>query len=174
MPTNVWFGFGHDIPVVLAANGWVSPPRALPAALAAVSHPLILACGFALALAWWRSRRDAEPEDVLALLALIFLVRCLLDPMTNSYYHLPFLMSLAAWEGLRRERAPLLTVAATLLIALTMAFGSGGVPGAELNRLYLAWALPLAATLGLLAFRRPRRMIAIEGRSREEVLRWAD
>lgn len=174
MPTNIWFAFGRDVPVLITAGGWASPPRVLPAALAAASHPLILAAGFALALAWWRTRRDAEPEDVLALLALIFLVRCLLDPMTNSYYHLPVLMSLAAWEGLRRERAPVLTVATTLLIALTMALGSGGVPGAQLNLVYLAWALPLAAALGLAAFRPTTRIIALEGRSREEVLRWAD
>jgi len=174
MPTNIWFAFGHDVPVLITAGGWASPPRVLPATLAAASHPLILAAGFALALAWWRTRRDAEPEDVLALLALIFLVRCLLDPMTNSYYHLPVLMSLAAWEGLRRERAPFLTVATTLLIALTMALGSGGVPGAQLNLAYLTWALPLAAALGLAAFRPTTRIIALEGRSREEVLRWAD
>ncbi len=174
MPTNVWFAFGHDVPVVITASGWASAPRALPAALAAASHPLILATGFALALVWWRTRRDAEPEDVLALLALILLVRCLLDPMTNSYYHLPVLMSLAAWEGLRRERGPILTVATTLLIALTMAVGNSGLTGIQLNRLYLAWALPLAGVLGLLAFRPPRRIIALEGRSREEVLRWAD
>jgi glycosyl transferase family 87 len=174
MPTNIWFAFGRDVPVLITANGWTSPPRVLPGALAAASHPLILAIGFALALAWWRARRDAHPEDALALLALIFLVRCLLDPMTNSYYHLPVLMSLAAWEGLRRERGPVLTVATTLLIALTMALAGGGLAGVQLNRFYLVWALPLAGVLGLLAFRPPRRIIALEGRSREEVLRWAD
>jgi hypothetical protein len=174
MPTNIWFAFGRDVPVLITAGGWASPPRVLPAALAAASHPLILAVGFALGIVWWRARRDAEPEEVLALLALVFLVRCLLDPMTNSYYHLPMLMSLAAWEGLRRDRAPFFTVATTLLIALTMALGSGGLPGARLNLVYLAWALPLAGVLGLLAFRPTGRIIALEGRSREEVLRWAD
>jgi Glycosyltransferase family 87 len=171
MPTNIWFGFGTDVPVLHGANGATTPPRALPGALAAVSHPLILAAGLALALVWWRARRDAEPEDALLLLALIMLTRCLLDPMTNSYYHLPLLISLAAWEGLRRRGAPLVTAGSTLLIAVTIALASHGASAAQLNRFYLAWALPLAGLLGVLAFAPGRR---IGARSREEVLRWAD
>ncbi|HEY1597687.1 MAG TPA: glycosyltransferase 87 family protein [Thermoleophilaceae bacterium] len=153
MPTNIWFPFGTDVPVLIGANGSSTPPRALPAHLAAITHPLILGTGFLLALLWWRRRPDAVPEDALLLLALILLLRCLLDPMTNSYYHLPFLMALASWEGLRRRGAPLLTVASTLMIGLTISTANSGVTLVQLNRLYLAWALPLAAVLGLLAFR---------------------
>jgi hypothetical protein len=170
MPTNIWFPFGTDIPVVLGANGATTPPRSLPAILTQISHPLIVATGFVLALAWWRIRRDRQRDDVLVLLALIFLARCLLDPMTNSYYHLPFLMSLAAWEGLRRRGAPVLTVAATLAIGFTISLANGGLNLVGLNRFYLAWALPFAALLGLFAFRPATRIIALEGRSREEVL----
>ena len=153
MPTNVWFGFGTDVPVVISAGGATTPPRSLPSTLAAISHPLILAVGFGLALLWWRTRRGTRAEDALLLFALIMLVRCLLDPLTNSYYHLPFLMALAAWEGLRRRGAPLLTVASTLLIAFTMALANSGISAVELNRFYLAWALPLAGVLGVLVFR---------------------
>jgi hypothetical protein len=153
MPTNIWFPFGTDVPVLIGPNGSSTPPRALPAHLAAISHPLILAVGFALALLWWRYRRDAQAEDALLLLALILLVRCLLDPMTNSYYHLPFLMALASWEGLRRRGAPVLTVISTLLVALTISMAGSSITLVQLNGLYLAWALPLAAVLGLLAFR---------------------
>jgi membrane-bound metal-dependent hydrolase YbcI (DUF457 family) len=128
--------------------------------LGGLTHPLILALGFGLAALWWRYRRaDAEPEDALLLLALVLLLRCLLDPLTNSYYHLPFLMALAAWEGLRRRGAPLVTVAATLLIGVTIALAGGGASAAELNHFYLAWALPLAGVLGVLAFR-PRTLPA--------------
>jgi RsiW-degrading membrane proteinase PrsW (M82 family) len=153
MPTNIWFPFGTNVQVLLSPNGASTPPRALPSDLAAITHPLILIAGFGLALAWWRCRRGAPPEDALLLLALILLVRCLLDPMTNSYYHLPFLVSLAAWEGLRRRGAPLLTVAATLLIGLTISLASSGADLVQLNRFYLAWTLPLAGLLAALAFR---------------------
>jgi hypothetical protein len=161
MPTNVWFAFGTDVPVQLGANGASTPPRTIPAALAGISHPLILAAGFGLALFWWRTRRDAAPEDALLLLALILLVRCLLDPMTNSYYHLPFLMSLAAWEGLRRRGAPVITAAATLLVGLTILVSTNGLEAADLNRFYLAWALPLAGLLGTLAFRPERELASL-------------
>ena len=171
MPTNIWFGFGTDVPVVVDATGHSTPPRALPSTLAAISHPLILAVGFGLALLWWYRRRDAAPEDALLLFALIALLRCLLDPLTNSYYHIPFLMSLAAWEGLRRRGAPVLTVVSTLFLALTMAVANSGAGFVTLNRFYLAWALPLAGLLAALAFIPGRK---IGSRSREEVLRWAD
>lgn len=172
MPTNIWFGFGTDVPVTIAANGQASPPRSLPGALAAISHPLILIAGFVLAALWWRyRRRDAEPEDALLLLALIMLVRCLLDPLTNSYYHLPLLMALAGWEGLRRRGAPVLTVTSATLLALTMWFAGGGPSLIELNHFYLAWALPLAGLLGVLAF---APGVESEAVPREEVLRWAD
>jgi hypothetical protein len=153
MATNIWFPFGTDAPVIVTPSGAITPPRALPPHLAAITHPLILLTGFALSLLWWWRRRDAAPEDALLLLALILLIRCLLDPMTNSYYHLPFLMALASWEGLRRRGLPLLTVMTTLLIALTMSAASSGITLVQFNRLYLSWALPLAALLGLLAFR---------------------
>jgi len=186
MPTNIWFGFGHDVPVVLHASGPSSPPRAIPEALGAISHPLVLLVGAALALAWWPRRRTAAPEDALLLLALILLARCLLDPLTNSYYHLPFLVALAAWEGLRREGPPLITVTASLFLGLTISFASGGVSLVDLNRFYLLWTLPLAALLAMLAYA-PRRAPAglpgsawsgrIIGARRcpeEEVLRWRD
>jgi hypothetical protein len=172
MPTNIWFGFGTDVPVVIADNGQASPPRSLPSSLAAISHPLILIAGLLLAALWWRyRRRGAAPEDALLLLALIMLVRCLLDPMTNSYYHLPFLMALAAWEGLRRRGAPVLTLASTFLITATIWLAGGGVTLVDLNHFYLAWALPFAGLLGVLVF---VPGVKSEEVPREEVLRWAD
>lgn len=171
MPTNIWFGFGHDITVVIAANGQTSPPRSLPSTISALSHPLILVTGFVLAAAWWRCRRDAEPDDALLLFALVMLLRCLLDPITNSYYHLPFLMSLAAWEGLRRRGAPVLTVSAALLLAFTSSLVNAGIGLVSVNHFYLAWSLPLAALLAVMTFASGRK---IGGRSQEEVLRWAD
>jgi hypothetical protein len=44
------------------------------------------------------------------------LARCVLDAANNSYYHLPFLIALAAWEALQRERPPVLSVGAAGLV----------------------------------------------------------
>jgi Glycosyltransferase family 87 len=160
MPTNIWFGFGHNVPLTLGPNGSSTPPREISHAIGAISHPLVLIVGAALALAWWPRRRTAQPEDALLLIALILLVRCLLDPLTNSYYHLPFLVSLAAWEGLRRDGAPVLTVAASLFLGLTISLVNSGINLAEVNHFYLLWTLPFAAYLAVLAYR-PRRAAAL-------------
>jgi glycosyl transferase family 87 len=156
MPTNIWFGFGHNVPITLGPNGSSTPPREISQAIGSLSHPLILLVAAALALAWWRRSRTANPEDALLLVALIMLSRCLLDPLTNSYYHLPFLVSLAAWEGLRREGAPVLTVAASVCLGLTISMANSGISLDYVNRFYLLWTLPFAALIALLVYR-PRR-----------------
>jgi RsiW-degrading membrane proteinase PrsW (M82 family) len=160
MPTNIWFGFGHNVPITLGPNGSSTPPREISHAIGSITHPLILLTAAALALAWWRRGRTANPEDALLLIALIMLARCLLDPLTNSYYHLPFLVSLAAWEGLRREGAPVLTVAASLFLGLTISLVNSGINLEYVNRLYLLWTLPFAALLAIQLYR-PRRAPAI-------------
>ena len=65
-----------------------------------LTDPLIVALALPLSAAWWFSRRRT-PDDVLALLALLFLLRCLLDPVDNAYYHVPFLLSLTGMGGTR-------------------------------------------------------------------------
>jgi hypothetical protein len=76
MPTNVWFGLGHDTTVYLLPNGGGTPPRALPAGLAQITHPLIVAAGLALAAGGWGGRREAEAVAALLLRGLIRRVRC--------------------------------------------------------------------------------------------------
>jgi hypothetical protein len=83
----------------------------LPRHVTAVARPLILALALALGMLWLRRRRGPL-EDGLALLALVLLLRCLLDPLDNAYYHVPFLLSLLAWEALRRRGLPVLTLLA--------------------------------------------------------------
>jgi hypothetical protein len=82
----------------------------------------------------------------LALLALAFLVRCLLDPNDHVYYHVPFLIALLAWEARTRD-APVLALLATGLLWLVFHTVSG-VAGLSIQfAAYLAVTLPL---LGLL------------------------
>ena len=54
-------------------------------------------------------------EQLLLLLALLLLLRCVLDPWNVVYYELPFLLALLCWEALcRPERPPVLALAASL------------------------------------------------------------
>jgi hypothetical protein len=71
-------------------------------------------------------------------------VRCWLDPWNFSYYALPALLALAAWEGLeRRDRPPVLTLAFIAVHWVTFEHAERvlGADGASVA--YLAWALPL-------------------------------
>ena len=67
---------------------------------------------------WWTSRRRT-PDDVLGLLALLFLLRCLLDPVDSAYNYVPFLLSLVAWEGLTRRGFPVVSLLSCAAIYFT-------------------------------------------------------
>jgi hypothetical protein len=107
----------------------------VPGWLRSVAHPaiaLLTVGGGLLVLA--RRRTRVEP---LALLALLWLVRCALDPWNHGYYHLPFLAALAAWEIVRRGRAPWLAAASSAWLAVAFR-----LPLQSADIAYLAWAVP--------------------------------
>jgi hypothetical protein len=59
---------------------------------------------------------DRESTDAaLALLALLFLLRCMLDPSDHVYYSIPFVLALLAWESRARHGPVLALLAAGLL-----------------------------------------------------------
>jgi hypothetical protein len=110
---------------------------------------LVIGVAAVLSAAYWRRRPRHRPYDVLLLLAFIFLVRCLLDPFTISYHHAPFLLALAGYEAVSRRGLPFLTIyAAAGLWAISAVVAPLGDPD-SLYRAYVAWALPLAAYMGL-------------------------
>jgi hypothetical protein len=123
---------------------------------------LIVALALPLSAAWWFSRRRT-PDDALALLALLFLLRAVLDPVNNLYYHVPFLLSLTAWEALARRGIPLASIlcSATIYYTLYKAGWTGDL--ALRNALYLAATLPAAAWLSVRLYaprRAPRRSVS--------------
>jgi hypothetical protein len=127
---------GVTAETAVLSNGWVR-----------VTHVLIGL--FALLLTWagWRNRR-AGPETWLGVLAAIFLVRCLFDPVNFDYYHVTALLFLGAWEGLARRSAPLLTAIAVIGMGITFAahaesFAALYQHALFMNVTYLLWMLPL-------------------------------
>jgi len=91
-----------------------------------------------------RTRPSAEG---LLLLALVFLLRCQLDPWNTSYYALPFLLALAAWEVVGARRAPLLSLAATVMTWVSFERLPLLVSPDAQAAFYLAWSVPLAIVL---------------------------
>jgi hypothetical protein len=148
-PTNIWWPYVHVISRQATGNGHVALAYALPTGLNDISHPLVVLAAITLPLLFWRRRPDRRPEDALALLALIFLLRCLLDPLTYSYHHAPFLIALVAYEATRRRGLPMLGILAAVMLWLTASVVAPGGDPYLLNRFYVAWALPFAGYLAL-------------------------
>jgi len=152
--SNVWwafasesFGEGIDIYGHKKEIAQFSLPNDVGRSL----HMGVIGVALVLSLLYARRRTGREgwaPDDVLQLLALLFLMRCMLDPLTFSYHHTPFLVALISFEALRR-RVPVLsayTIGALLLMNEVVV--PSGEPGL-INAFYLAWTIPLAAFMAL-------------------------
>jgi hypothetical protein len=176
-PWQVWWFFGWHGPLV---HGLFGTPkvgyRTGPAWAGTISHPLIVVVGLGLAgLLWLRRRRSdrrstgsaigrraVRERDALLLLALVLLLRCVLDTWNTGYYMLPFLLALLAWETLSpRRRPPILALTLVVLPWFGMQeLSAHGMSADGQAALYLAWTLPLALALGV-ALYAPRRLSAL-------------
>ncbi len=168
--------FGRFVVVGHHPVGYIAPGyRVAPAWVASISHPSILIAGAALgAAALWQQRRSSAGASVrgaagvrggaqaaaagrrdrlalaLTLLALLMLVRCLLDTWDNLYYPLPCLLALLALDAHSHPRRPPLL--AGVIAALGAASFSWLPPliAPDLQSLFfLAWSLPLALYLAI-------------------------
>ncbi len=162
-PWQVWWPLG-DVTNIGVDGSFHAGARAAPVWLQQLTHPLIALLVVPLSLLYWRRNRGdlaPRPEHVLGLLALLLLLRCILDPWNTSYYELPFLLALLSWEALcRPSRPPVLTLAATAATWVTFVSLRNADPDL-LCAVMLAWSLPLAAWLARELFapglRLPRR-----------------
>ena len=142
-PWQVWWFFGSPSDAIRGADGLLKAGyRAPPGWLSPISHPLIVAVALPLSLLAWRRR-----SDPLLLLALLFVLRCVLDPWNTAYYALPAILALVAWEATRGERPPVFALAMTMA---TWATWQWLVPAASADvesLVYLGWSLPFGALL---------------------------
>ena len=132
--------------------------KVIPHSLAGLLHPLIVLLAAPLTLLWWRSPRRT-PDDALALLALLFLLRCLLDPVNNAYYHVPGLLALIAWEGLTRRGAPVVSVASAAAIYYTIYKAGWTDDVAARNAMYLLATVPVGVWLAVRLYLPSRKLL---------------
>jgi hypothetical protein len=159
-PSNIWWPYHHQAGVELTPHGEVTT-WGIPRWISAAAHPLVTLVAVGAAVLYWRRRPGRGAQDALGLLALIFLARCLLDPLTYGYHHAPFLVALLAFGGLRARGIPwagiLVSGAAWAMVKWVAPHGDLNL----LNRVYVLWALPAAGWL-VLALYFPR---ALSGRT---------
>jgi hypothetical protein len=155
-PWQVWWFLGRHGQLVQRMFGATMPGyRTGPAWTSTIGHPLIVCIGLGMAGALWfrRSRevRAVTEHDALLLLALVLLLRCMLDTWDTGYYMLPFLIALLSWEALSESgRPPVLALAGVVLPWLVLKGLSAREVSPDLQAaLFLVWTLPLATALGL-------------------------
>jgi hypothetical protein len=149
-PWQVFWFLGHHGPVVRGLfDGVKLGYRTAPSWVGAASHPLILAVSVPLtALAWGRGRRGQS--DALLLLALLLLLRCLLDTWDTVYYPIPFVLAMLAWESLGGQRRPaMLALSSTVLAWVSFQWLPEHVSADLQAAFFLAWSIPLTAVLSV-------------------------
>ncbi len=163
--TNVWWLFAAE-----STGEGIDPDGtfrilkqySLPNGTGRILHLGVIGAALVLCFLYARRRGRGNPDDLLELVALLFLLRGVLDPLTFSYHHAPFLIALIAFEGLRRQ----VPVLSALSIAALLLMNEVVVPTGEprlINAFYLAWTVPLAGAMILSLFE-PERYEALRRR----------
>ncbi len=152
-PQQVWWPLGIEAPraqVLAGASGEVTAP----AWLQTLTRPILMGAAALACAAFALRRRGRDADDVLGLLALVFALRCVLDPWNLVYYHLPLALALLAWEVRRNQEWPVLTLGVSVLAWLsfvTLDVRTGALPFLA----YFAWMAPLVAHLAVQVLGRP-------------------
>jgi Glycosyltransferase family 87 len=154
-PWQAWWFLGSHGHVVRGLYGNIKVGyRTPPGWIESVGHPLIVVITLPLTLLCIRLRRRGSwrpAEDALLLLALLLLLRCILDPWDISYYSLPFLFALLAWETLKYKRVPAVSLAASFGAWFVFQATSTSVHvSADMqSAIFLAAALPAVSAIAV-------------------------
>jgi hypothetical protein len=153
-PLNIWWLFSHShVRTVFDGVAAHSIVRyTLSPSLNLIPHALIVAIGVPIGAALWLRQRTVSLDRALALLALLLLARCVLDPWDNTYYNLAFLVALYAYDAFATRGLPFVSILATVLVWATFKHVSPLGDDALLNAIYLGWTLPFGAWLLARAF----------------------
>jgi hypothetical protein len=156
-PWQAWWFLGHHGTLVHGLFGGAKPGyRIGPSWVGEVSHPAILLAGLGVSVGLWpRTRRSRSSgrlteRDALLALAVVLLLRCLLDTWDVVYYPLPFVIALVAWESSApSRRPPVLALSASTLAWITFKWSPAHLSPDAQAALFLCWTLPLGALLAL-------------------------
>lgn len=146
-PWQVWWFLGEHGQPVMGLLGQKAGFRTPPGWIGDNARPLVVLVPLAVSMLVGLRWRGRPWHDGLLLLALVMLLRCLLDPWNVVYYELPFVLALVAWEVHARPGLPAISVAATLACWVTLdALTTVISPDAQ-AALFLAWSVPMAVLM---------------------------
>jgi hypothetical protein len=191
-PWQLFWFLGHHGSLVRGIFGATKPGyRLAPGWIGSLSHPLVVIAGIGVAgVAWMGRAKAASPnggrgaaarrlrgvrisgQEALLMLALVMLLRCLLDTWDAVYYPLPFILALLTWEGTRHAvRPPLLALSCTVLAWVSFQWLPQHVSPDAQAAFFIAWTLPLTAWLAASVLRLDRAPRATDARPRPARLR---
>ena len=164
-PWQVWWFFGHHGDVVRGIFGAVKPGyRTAPGWLGGISHVLIVALAVPFsAPVLLRTRGGGESRiapsssggrlagrreiQALLLLALLLLLRCMLDTWDIVYYPLPFVLALMTWETAVSRRPPVLALTSAVAVWAGWRWLPGFASADAQAAFFIVWTVPLAIGL---------------------------
>lgn len=109
-PWSAWYPFASPRREVYEVGGkrLIAHLEDAPSPADPLSHPLIILLALTLPFVVARRRGlPLSPADGFALLALLVLLRCVLDPVDNLYYHELLLLALIGWDAFASRGLPL-------------------------------------------------------------------
>jgi hypothetical protein len=153
--TDAWFAAASPavllVPVAQDAAGRVtSVPENVfraPRIIGPLGHALVLVAAVGMAMLLLRAPPTERWPALWLALALVLLLRCILDSGDRSYYHLPFLLALLAYEVEARRTAPWLALIACCLFEAFTQLSGHIHSDAGLGFAYCAWSVPLAIAM---------------------------
>jgi Glycosyltransferase family 87 len=149
-PWSAWYPVAVSRTETYSVHGerLVAEVEEPPSLVADLSHPLVVLLALAIPIAVaFRRRLPLSAADGFALLALLALLRCVLDPVDNLYYHAPLLLAVIGWDAFSSRGLPLRSL---LAVAAAMLFWRGWhdlSDPAPFNAVYLAFASVLGIGL---------------------------
>jgi hypothetical protein len=153
-PLSVWWPTGAQHLGAAGVRTHVLPLALTRSTAAAIVLALACAGIWAYARRAHGSTRDGRPAQIdgLALLAVLGLVRCLADPLPDTYYLVALVIPLALWEAGTLRRLPLLAALVSVAVdwvprGVGAAGGHGPAGLAVLNALWLGAGVALGVYL---------------------------
>ena len=149
-PWQAWWFLGEHGQPVMGLFGQEKPGfRTPPGWIGAHARPLVVLVPLAVSMLVGLRWRGRPWHDGLLLLALVMLLRCLLDPWNVVYYELPFVLALVAWEVHARPGLPAISVAVTLACWVTLEALTTVISPDAQAALFLAWSVPVAVLMAV-------------------------
>lgn len=153
-PWQAWWFLGtHSRPVTDVAGHIKAGYRSPPGWIGQIAHPLIVGVTLpsTLLCLWLRRRGARRPAgEALLLLLLLLLLRFMLDPWDISYYALPFLIALVAWEASSVSRPPVLALSGSLAAWFVLEWANRHAVSPDMQSLlFMAFAVPALVAIAI-------------------------